>query len=70
MSVEVLIDDRVQCKLNDPSDAADWLIHDGLPRELFLKTKPDGGPSWNDLPLNFYWNCHKYTVQGYDHERV
>lgn len=61
--IDVLIDGRCVSNHNDPSDAEDWLIRLGLPRKLFLKRLPDGGPSWEDMPLNFFWNCHQYTVK-------
>ena len=64
MSCQLLIDGEPVVSLNDPSDIADWLISGyHIPKDLLLKKLPDVGPDWDDLPLNFFWKCHKYTIK-------
>ncbi len=70
MSVLICIDGKCVADCNDPSDAWDWLILEHkLPKELFTKELPDRGPTWEDLPLKFWWNCHRYMVSKVDNLR-
>ena len=49
---------------NDPSDALDYLISEGVSKSVAVKSKPDIGWSWNDLPLTIPWNGTKYTLDS------
>ena len=49
--------------VNDPSDALDYLIHQGVSKSVAIKRKPDIGWSWEDLPLTIPWNGTKYTLE-------
>ena len=48
---------------NDPSDALDYLIHQGVSKSVAIKRKPDIGWSWEDLPLTIPWNGTMYTME-------
>jgi hypothetical protein len=67
MGVLICIDGKCVADCNDPKDAWEWLIleHD-LPPELFLKEKPNQTPTWEDLPLKFWWNYHRYMITRVD----
>lgn len=72
MGVIICIDSKAVADVNDPSDASDWLILEhGLPQELFIKNhqNPVIGISWDDLPLKFYWNGHKYMLSKVENIR-
>ena len=55
--VRVTINNDVRHTFNDPSDAWDYLIGvKGLPRNIAIKSQPDKGWEWNDLPFRFAWD--------------
>jgi hypothetical protein len=62
MGIIIAVDTKAVADVNDPSDAWDWLmsVH-GLPNELFDKGSGIH-PSWEDLPMKFFWNGHKYII--------
>lgn len=72
MGIIICVDSKAVADVGDPSDACDWLMTEyGLPKELFIKDAehPAIGPTWEDLPLKFYWNGRKYMLGKIDNLR-